>query len=314
MDRNKRIALLLLRRHYTYLNRRQRRYWIHPLSVAMNPDGEYFSRKYEALKLDEKNFFDFFRMSVSSFEELLNKLSPYIQKNKMKGRKPVGSLEMLGLTLRFLATRSDFENMHTDYYRRASTIAKIVRTVCGAIWEHLLRENIPPLTKQLLKDVAVEFDKKANFPNCIGALDGKHVRIRSPAHSGSLFFNYKSFNSIVFLALVDSRYRFLFVDIGAYGKESDSTVFQNSKLYDCIMTGKLPIPTPKPLTGFQNATPFVFVADERFSQSRLTIYNYRLSRARRYVECAFGILANKWRILHRAINVQYEFATDIVKP
>lgn len=42
-------------------------------------------------------------------------------------------------------------------------------------------------------------------------------------------------------------------------------------------------------------------------------FNYRLSRARRYVECAFGILANKWRILHRAMNVQYEFATDIIK-
>lgn len=93
------------------------------------------------------------------------------------------------------------------------------------------------------------------------------------------------------------------------------------------MTGKLPILTPKPLTGFQNATPFVFVADEGFSIStnvmrpysgkhlsvQQRIYNYRLSRARRYVECAFGILANKWRILHRAINVQYEFATDIVK-
>ncbi|KAL0882942.1 hypothetical protein ABMA27_016441 [Loxostege sticticalis] len=107
MDRNKRIALLLLRRHYTYLNRRQRRYWIHPLSVAMNPDGEYFSRKYEALKLDEKEFFDFFRMSVSSFEELLNKLSPYIQKNKLKGRKPVAALEMLGY---------HFLSMHIDLH------------------------------------------------------------------------------------------------------------------------------------------------------------------------------------------------------
>lgn len=120
--------------------------------------------------------------------------------------------------------------MHTNYYRGASTIAKIVRTVCRAIWKHLLSQNIPPITRRLLEDVAIDFDKNANFPNCIGALDGKHVRIWCPAHSGSLFYNYKSYNSIVLLALVDSTYRFIFVDIGAYGKENDSTVFQKSKL------------------------------------------------------------------------------------
>ena len=43
------------------------------------------------------------------------------------------------------------------------------------------------------------------------------------------------------------------------------------------------------------------------------IFNYRLCRARRYVECAFGILSNKWRILHTALNVSKEFSKDIVK-
>lgn len=43
------------------------------------------------------------------------------------------------------------------------------------------------------------------------------------------------------------------------------------------------------------------------------IFNYRLSRARRYIECSFGILVNKWRIFHRPLNVDIEFAENIIK-
>lgn len=38
-----------------------------------------------------------------------------------------------------------------------------------------------------------------------------------------------------------------------------------------------------------------------------------MSRARRYVVCTFGILANKWRVLHTAINVEPDFGDVIVK-
>ena len=43
------------------------------------------------------------------------------------------------------------------------------------------------------------------------------------------------------------------------------------------------------------------------------IYNYRLTRARRMVECAFGILANKWKIFHRPLDVTPQFCDSIVK-
>lgn len=43
------------------------------------------------------------------------------------------------------------------------------------------------------------------------------------------------------------------------------------------------------------------------------IFNYRLSRARRCVECAFGILTNKWRVLYSPMQVNPDFAINIVK-
>jgi len=38
--------------------------------------------------------------------------------------------------------------------------------------------------------IADTFLNVTNFPNCIGAIDGKHIRIVKPAHSGSLYYNY----------------------------------------------------------------------------------------------------------------------------
>jgi hypothetical protein len=39
-------------------------------------------------------------------------------------------------------------------------------------------------------DIAVKFRERWNFPNFIGCIDGKHIRIKCPTKAGSLFCNY----------------------------------------------------------------------------------------------------------------------------
>lgn len=184
-----------------------------------------------------------------------------------------------------------------------------------------------PTTEDWIK-IADDFENRANFPNCIGAIDGKHVRLVKPVHSGSQFFNYKNYCSIVLLGVADANYCFTTVDVGAYGKSADSNIFRESVLYKKLCSGSLKIPYKRPLLNFNlnTAMPFVFVADEAFAMSenvlrpyarkdldnKKRIFNYRLSRARRFIECAFGILANKWRIFHTAIHLEPDFANLIV--
>ncbi|KAA0183248.1 hypothetical protein HAZT_HAZT010340 [Hyalella azteca] len=128
---------------------------------------------------------------------------------------------------------------------------------------------------------------------------------------GSAYCNYKHFHSIVLMAVVDSDYKFMNVYVGANGAGSDGGVFMNTEIRQCFKEGSLGLPLPSPLPGGDTDVGYFLVGDEAFPlktwlmkplpSRNLTveqrIYNYRLSRARRVVENAFGILAHRFRCL-----------------
>lgn len=105
-------------------------------------------------------------------------------------------------------------------------------------------------------------------------------------------------------------------------------MFKNSNFGKLLYSNKLDLPEPALLPETEsNPQPYVFIGDEAFALHthllrpypgrKLTdirrVFNYRLSRARRMVECAFGVLANKWRVLHTPIQVEPDFTDDIIK-
>ncbi|CAH1993158.1 unnamed protein product [Acanthoscelides obtectus] len=58
-----------------------------------------------------------------------------------------------------------------------------------------------PSTEDEWLQIASDFEKRCNFVNCVGAVDGKHVNIIPPAGSGSYFYNYKGTHSLVLMAV-----------------------------------------------------------------------------------------------------------------
>lgn len=119
------------------------------------------------------------------------------------------------------------------------------------------------------------------------------------------------------MALVDSNYTFLYVDVGCNGRILDGGVFGGWSLQDALERRTANIPPPSPLPGSDKLSPYCIVADKAFPlknylmkpylNRKLTveqrILNYRLSRARRVVENAFGILANRFRVFLTTVNM-----------
>lgn len=150
----------------------------------------------------------------------------------------------------------------------------------------------------------------------------------APPNSGSSYFNYKGHHSINLMAISDARYCFTIVDIGAEGRHSDGGVFRNSMIGQRFEEGSFKLPEPKELEAGGPKLPYVLLADEAFPLSTYMlrpyprsgkldigkkVFNYRLSRARRVVESAFGILAARWRIYRVPITARVPNAIKIVQ-
>ncbi|KAM3930911.1 uncharacterized protein RB166_004391 [Leptodactylus fuscus] len=283
----------------------RRKYWVHPLNIK-RPSSGSFAMLYQELRLFPDKFAKFLRMTPEAFDRLLGMLADHLHRQDTTMRKAISPTERLVITLRFLATGESFASLHLQFRVGKSTISGIVRCTCYLIWQHLQPIVMPSPTQEIWLQSAAGFQSVANFPNCIGAVDGKHVRVRKPPHSGSLYFNYKKYFSVVLMAVADATYRFVAIEVGAYGSTGDSRALLTSLLGRRVLLDQVTLPPPRPLPGTTHPVPFVMVGDEAFPllenllrpfprrrlDARKRVFNMRLSRARRFVECAFGIMTN----------------------
>ena len=68
------------------------------------------------------------------------------------------------------------------------------------------------------------------MPHIIGAIDRKHVRIKNPKNTGSLYHNYKGLFFSLVLAICDANYCFTLFDVGEYVSNNDSNVLIYSNI------------------------------------------------------------------------------------
>ncbi|XP_046685250.1 uncharacterized protein LOC124370989 [Homalodisca vitripennis] len=142
-----------------------------------------------------------------------------------------------------------------------------------------------------------------------------------------MFRNYKQYFSIVLQGVAGPDYKFIAVDVGGYGKESDGGIFSHSYLSENLEKGALGSQSFAPLPGTNIKVPHVILGDEAYPLKTYLmrpfpgdnldpakrLFNRRLSKARQVIECTFGIISNKWRLLLKGIEVEPDFVDTIVQ-
>ena len=136
--------------------------------------------------------------------------------------------------------------------------------------------------------ISDKFLQKWTFPHTCGAPDGKDIACKCPPKSGSQYFNYKGFYSVVLMAIGDANYT------------GTALIYNNSENKELAEDETIRFPAPDPLPNDYQDVPYFFIGDDAFAQRETmmkpysrrgldneeSIFNYRLSRARRVVENA----------------------------
>lgn len=274
---------------------------------------------------DPEMFFDEFRMTPEIFQEILARIEPILQRRAVVGYLTPG--ERLALTLSYLASGSSMKDAGKRFIVPPPTASQVILETCLVLWEEFAQEVMPELTEERLTQVAEEFWGDWQFPNCVGAIDGKHCILQNFPHGGSEWWNYKHSYSMVLLAICDARYRFLYVDVGGRGRRSDGGLWEVCSMLRAMETGRVTFPPPKCLPGGWVRTPHTLVGDAAFPgtpsmlrpypgeflEDPKRIFNYRHSRARRVIENTFGIFSARWRVLRKCFIACENTARAIIK-
>lgn len=185
------------------------------------------------------------------FTQIVEDLTPRLQKKTTNCRKPLPPGLKLAITLRYMATGSGCPPTPSSVLCH-----KCVKCV-KVIYDHYHETSFKcPTTENGWKKVAQGLSDKWNFHHCCGCIDGKHMRLQAPPHSGSVYYNYKLLRySIIMLALVDASYKFMYVDVGAHGADSDAGIFRKCGLEK----DNTHLPPSEPLPGGDTDVPYYMV-------------------------------------------------------
>ncbi|KAL3192637.1 hypothetical protein MRX96_058858 [Rhipicephalus microplus] len=103
------------------------------------------------------------------------------------------------------------------------------------------RHAYPPARES--KEHLRQFGAVTEFPQCLDALDGAHIKICPPKEHATDYYNYKWWYSPIIFAVVDHLSKFMYLSVGSPGKNYDAAVFESSRLPKVLASELFPLET-----------------------------------------------------------------------
>ena len=113
-------------------------------------------------------------------------------------------------------------------------------------------------------NISHDFEERWKFPHCLRSIDGKRIVIQAPPKSGSEYYNYKKFHSIVLMTVCDAKYKFAMIDIEDSESHNDGEVFESFCCGRVLNKNLFPLPPPSLIINGTKSLPYCFVGDGAF--------------------------------------------------
>lgn len=263
-----------------------------------------------------------FRIAPSLFCAITERLRTSLERNVTKFRRPL-SAELKVASFLMYTGGTTCEGTACQLGIGASSVSAAVREVSRKICEAYSDELRFPTTEADVAQIMSGFEKIRGLPYCVGAVDGTHVKwLACPMDQFYEYRCYKGYTSVVIFAVATANRRFIYADIGRPGVLGDSTIYSRSSLKrniddktwlgdgipDLVISG---IPVRPYLVGDcaftldKNMMKTTTVREQQVNPV-LRTWDSIASQTRKPVECAFGMLKNRFQALKNGIRLQHE--------
>ena len=262
-----------------------------------------------------------FRVTRENFLELVEMIRPYNRERSETARQNIITLEKrIAMTLHYLKDQGSVVITANVFGCSMSSTSDVVEEVCRILSKNIASCMIKyPSSKAEVEKTNWEFLQKLGFPRVLGYIDGTHIPISEPRENPHDYFSYKMKYKINVQAIGNCNGRFTDVDIKWPGSLHGARVFANSEVqkgytnekfklyYEEFLPGDKLIPQILLGDPVYPLLPYVMKEYAVCQSNNEFMFSTMLRSARNQIECAFGRLKARWRILRR-----FEDIPDIV--
>ena len=250
----------------------------------------------------------------------MDAIRPFGKLHLPKVRQDVLSLEKrIVITLYYLKDQVPMKMTANTFGIARCTVESVVHEIYQILSENIGPKIVKfPVSKQEVAEATGHFLQKFGFPQVIGCIDGTHIPIKQPSEISHDYFSHKMCYTINFQAICDAYGKFINVEAEWPGSVHDVRVFAICGIQNNYSSGKFNLFYKKLLPGY-DCIPQLFLADpaypllphvmkeyEHCSTNEEVVFNQMRRSTRSTIECAFGKLKARWRILQRPMDIPVE--------